>query len=374
MIVVRFDDISDPAHPKPLANLVNYALHGEGLEGNDLISADWVGPFQRMTDRASGAMTIFTQGSVGNHEPENGSWHSPSERRQYYQRDYAQGERMARELADAVLGASADIARGEAGPGGDPNRLVPFQTDSEVGMVDRWFPGPLSHPVPTVAGCRTDRQLAGKPRAPVANECTDSPVTSPVDPGVRTDTLQAAGVPVPENLGVPAYTGLEEDMNVHLQALRIGDILFTICSCEQWADQGRNIKTRTNAEQGDEHLGYLWDCQPNGTTITQAECDRMRAQVLNDAKGWDDPENAAQAESEPTNPADIKGNYTHGELPPEQSATASPSRSPWPTTTTATSSPTASTSGAITTASRSPGGGRMRATTWPRALSSSAAS
>ena len=36
--------------------------------------------------------------------------------------------------------------------------------------------------------------------------------------------------------------------------------------------------------------------------------------MLNDAKGWeDDP----TAESEPTDPAKIKGNYTHGELPPE---------------------------------------------------------
>ena len=319
VIVVRFDDISDPDNPKPLANLVNYAVHPEGLEGNNIVSADWLGPFERMTDRATGAMTIFTQGAVGNHEPEQSRWNPPSERREYYRRDYAQGERLARELADSVIGASGDVARGEAGPRGDAARLVPFQTDAEVGMVDRWFPGPLSHPVPTVAGCRTERYAEGKPRAPVANECIgDENVETPFDPGVNVDDLKAAGVPVPDSLGVPAYTGLEEDVNVHLQAMRIGDILFTICPCEQWADQSKNIKSRTNPVQGDEHYGYLWDCVPTGTTITQAECDRMRAQVLNDAKGWDAPENAAQAESEPTDPADIKGNYTHGELPQEQ--------------------------------------------------------
>jgi hypothetical protein len=318
LTVVRFDDVSDPANPKPLANLVNYAIHPEGNEGNDIISADWVGPFERMADRASGAMTIFTQGAVGNHEPEQSKWHDPSERREYYRRDYAQGERLARELADATLAAAADVARGAAGPGGDPARLVPFQTGAEVKMVDRWFPGPLSHPLPTVAGCRTDAQLQGRPRGPVANECAESPVSSPFDPGVSTDTLQQHGVPVPENLSVPAYTGLEEDVNVHLQALRIGDILLTMCSCEQWADQSLNIKSRTNPVQGDEYYGYVWDCQPNGTAITQHECDRMRAQVLNDAKGWDDPEYAPYAESEPTDPAQIKGNYTHGELPPER--------------------------------------------------------
>ncbi len=37
----------------------------------------------------------------------------------------------------------------------------------------------------------------------------------------------------------------------------------------------------------------------------------MRAQVNNPANGWNDLENAATAESEPTDPAEIKGNFTH---------------------------------------------------------------
>jgi hypothetical protein len=42
----------------------------------------------------------------------------------------------------------------------------------------------------------------------------------------------------------------------------------------------------------------------------------MRAQILNDAKGWDDPNCnelgcGYQAESEPTDPKKIRGNYTH---------------------------------------------------------------
>src|SRR3954452_13210004 len=40
----------------------------------------------------------------------------------------------------------------------------------------------------------------------------------------------------------------------------------------------------------------------------------MRAQVLNDAKGWNDLANAPFAESEPVDPSQIKGNYTHDEL------------------------------------------------------------
>ena len=311
--VVRFDDVSDPRRPKPLANLVNYAIHPEMLEGNDLISADWLGPFQRITDRETGAMTIYTQGAVGNHEPEESRFHEPSEGREYYHRDYAQTERAARDLANVVIATSGDVARRRAGSGGDPQRLVRPDASPKVEMIDRWFPGPISHPVPTVAGCRTEKAVEGDPRIPVANECTGAEHNA-FDPGVTTDTLKDAGIPVPDNLSVPAYTGLEEDLNVHLQALRIGDILFTLCSCEQWADQSRNIETRTNLTQGDEWVGYVWDCEPDGENITEAECARARAQVLNDAKGWeDDP----TAESEPTDPAKIKGNYTHGELPPE---------------------------------------------------------
>ena len=76
LTVVRFDDVSDPSSPKPLANLVNYSLHPEFLEGNDLISADYVAPLQRMVDRATGGLTIYTQNAVGTAEPERSTYHS----------------------------------------------------------------------------------------------------------------------------------------------------------------------------------------------------------------------------------------------------------------------------------------------------------
>src|SRR3546814_11110776 len=40
----------------------------------------------------------------------------------------------------------------------------------------------------------------------------------------------------------------------------------------------------------------------------------MRAQVHNDARGWDAPAYALTAESEPPSLADIKGNFTHEEI------------------------------------------------------------
>ena len=39
--------------------------HGESMETTDLITADWLAPFQRFVDRATGAPVVFSQGSVG---------------------------------------------------------------------------------------------------------------------------------------------------------------------------------------------------------------------------------------------------------------------------------------------------------------------
>ena len=129
---------------------------------------------------------------------------------------------------------------------------------------------------------------------------------------------------------------------MHLQAFRIGDILFTVCSCEQWADQSRNIKTRTDRVAGNEHLGYdwkaactaerrrhlrrparratatgTWTCpDPRDPTkdlppLSDQVVERMHRQVVNPANGWNDLDYAAQADSEPTDVRQIKGNYTH---------------------------------------------------------------
>ena len=109
------------------------------------------------------------------------------------------------------------------------------------------------------AACRALADIFGLDGPP-------DPPRAPVDPGISTDDFQALGIPLPENYSAPSYTGLAEDVSIHLQAFRLGDILFTVCSCEQWFDQSRNIKTRTDKVQGNEHLGYDWAarCSYNG--------------------------------------------------------------------------------------------------------------
>jgi hypothetical protein len=133
-------------------------------------------------------------------------------------------------------------------------------------------------------------------------------------------------------------------MDIHLQAVRIGELLLPICSCEQWFDQSRNIELRTNKTVGDEtlpgNLGYDWGAQctqdGNGTYTPQGDgtgtwhcpnpndpsqklpyalsdhdVKHMRAQVNNPANGWDDLANVLTADSEPNDATQVKGNYTH---------------------------------------------------------------
>ena len=62
LVVMRIDDMTEPAHPTPLATWVNYAEHGESLDEYDLISQDWMAPFYRYVTRATDAPMVFSQG------------------------------------------------------------------------------------------------------------------------------------------------------------------------------------------------------------------------------------------------------------------------------------------------------------------------
>src|SRR5205814_3026636 len=105
-------------------------------------------------------------------------------------------------------------------------------------------------------------------------------------------------------------------------------------SCEAQIDLILNLKSRTNNVTGDIWDGYPWDqyCDAAGggtykcenprtdnpadrsLTVSKAAFDHMKAEIHNDAKGWDDPSYALQANVEPTDPTQIKGNFTKHEL------------------------------------------------------------
>ena len=367
--VIRFENIDAPRSPKPLATLVNLGQHPEFLEGVGLITSEFVGAVERMVDRTEGGVTIFTQNATGNSEIEQETYHPVAEREAFNHTMYNQMEWAARQLADGVIANIADIEKQR--PNRDDHehfgmtsyhdRFIPWMSSFPVAVEDRWFPGPVSHPYPGVNNCRTDTALAGKVQVGTAADCTDvldffglstQPVLSllPGAPAVSSDDFERLGIPFPENVSTPSAGALEDTFGVHLQAIRLGDLLLTVCSCEQWTDQAYNIKTRTDRTPGNEWLGYdptdppaddktsaqnsctpnadgthrddgtgtgTWTCTTNPTEkLPDRTIQRLRARTLNDAAGWDDPTCAelgcgVQAESEPTDLDAIRGNYTH---------------------------------------------------------------
>src|SRR3954467_6253086 len=363
--VVRFDNVDHPGNARPLATLVNIGQHPEDLEGYNLISGEYPATFERMVDRATGGTTIITQNATGTSEAERDSYHDIHERELFDHAQYGQMEWAARQLATAVIGDWSDIGTQTPNPDTTPpayggtayhDRFVPWMTRFPVAMDDRWFGGPISHPYPGISSCRTDSAFSGDPRVPVVGlpDCEDMPWGNSLQPvttlngntpGISTDTFEALGIPIPENYSAPSNGALEDTVGVHMQAFRLGDILFTVCSCEQWVEQSYNIKTRTDTQPGNEWLGYdptaasanpverctrngdgtyaadgsgsgTWSCSTGGGPLSDKLVEHARAQILNDAGGWDDPTChevgcGAEAESEPTDLAKVRGNFTH---------------------------------------------------------------
>src|SRR3546814_4239063 len=115
-------------------------------------------------------------------------------------------------------------------------------------------------------------------------------------------------------------------------------IVLASCACEPQSDLILNLESRLNDTRGDIYDGFDWACllpdfkddpaytqacavqkryfdpadaENNagdipGDNFTPEAIAHMRAQVHNDARGWDAPAYALTAESEPPSLADIK--------------------------------------------------------------------
>jgi hypothetical protein len=330
MTVVRFDDVSGPK-PEPLAVYVNHGQHPESLDAYDLITADFLAPFERYVERDLGATLIFGQGDVGSAEGpylrDNSKKMDDGVYRAWAHVGHAQTERGARYLADSVVDAWNAIGEG--------NVEVPFTTDFPVAALSRWVPGPLSHLYPSVSNCRSESTVEGNPGAPVLG-LPDCARDGSNDPTNRTwESLKAHGVPVPDHYDAPGFTAVEENARILLQVFRLGEVVLASCSCEAQMDLIINLESRLDNVEGNIFNGYDWSehCTDNtdgtwtcprpgrdGETLRVSDeaFQRMRAQVNNDAAGWDLPENAVAANSEPSHPDQIWGNFTHTELPSDQ--------------------------------------------------------
>ncbi|MGH2806288.1 MAG: neutral/alkaline non-lysosomal ceramidase N-terminal domain-containing protein [Actinomycetota bacterium] len=349
--VIRFDDMSDPSRPKPLATLINWGQHPEGLDGHDLITGDFVAPLERFVERATGAPLVFGQGDVGSAEAGPGRPELVAEMdipARWSHAGHAQGERGAYLLSRDVVKGWEEIASG------DP--LVPYSSVFDVAAGNAFVAGPYSHPYPAANACRTETTLEGQPGVGTAADCTRGPQGPQPDP-LLWEKLKEAGVPIPDNYDVPSYFALEENTRLHLQAFKMGEVVLASCACEAQVDLILNFESRANKVQGDIWEGFDWTADnrlpqtgevlparmnctqadpPNGDwtcienpndprpravidsfTATDYEYRRMKAQVHNDAAGWDDPANVVAAQSEPFDTTKIFGNFTHDELPRE---------------------------------------------------------
>jgi hypothetical protein len=356
--VVRFDDISDPANPKPLATLINWGQHPEDLDGYNLITGEYVAHLERMVEEATGAPLVFGQGDVGSSEagpgrPEDVAALGIPAR--WSHAGHAQTERGAYLLSRDVIKAWTEIADPSAAP------LVPYSSNFDVEAGNAFVAGPYSHPYPAANSCRSETTMEGDPGVGTAADCTRADNT-----GVRDftgdsdnefwDTLKENGVPIPDNYDTPSYFALEENARIHLQAFKLGEVVFGSCSCEAQVDLILNFESRANEVQGDIWDGFDWtapnklpltgevlpaplNCTqanpPDGDwactrnpayprqrallnpfTMTDYEYDHMKAEIHNDAAGWNDPQNVVQAQSEPHDPQEIFGNFTKSELSP----------------------------------------------------------
>ncbi|HUS24811.1 MAG TPA: hypothetical protein VM369_07670, partial [Candidatus Binatia bacterium] len=369
LVVMRFDDITDPDHPRPLAAWMNWGEHPESLDGYALHSADYLAPLERMIEREIGAPLVFSQADVGSSENTGnsaqmladdgsvcGQWPDGAPAplvnaclpgqgvvRDWNHHGYVQTERNVRFLADDIVRAWEQIGTDAA--------QVPLSDSFEVDSRLAWTPGPLSHPYPSVSNCRTDTTLSESPGVPVAGvpDCfRDLEYPEPLSPAMIqlaliAGTMEQEGIPVPDQYDASAFTGVEENLRLKLQTVRLGDVLLASCACEAQVDLILNLESRTNDVAGDIYDGFDWAClMPEhaaeqvcevqrkyydraslptpipGHNFDPAAIAHMRAQVHNDARGWDAPANAVAANSEPLELAEIWGNFTKEELPVER--------------------------------------------------------
>ena len=341
--VVRLDDVSDPANPKPMANWVVLGLHPEFTWGYDLINGDITQAAARIVDRELGTVSVFSQRETGASGPHKDTRaHPPEARREFQDMGFAQLDRGARLLADGIKATLRDI---ETGTPQRASAYQPFVEDFDVAAVSERFSPPATRPYPGVSNCNTASLFHGDPRVPVLGlpDCSSTPTDeSALTPYTSQmyDQLKAAGVPIPESVSATALTGVEETSAVHLMSIKLGGIAATICPCEQFTDTALNIESRLDRVEGNLYDGWDWTeqrtpagrdwCVPNvgdGTwtcadprnpandlaPISDLAYRRMRAQIHNDASGWETDLATLGSEAEPADPEKIKGNFTHEE-------------------------------------------------------------
>ena len=359
--VLKFDDA---ASGENFANWVVLGVHPEWVWGEEIINGDVTHAIMRVLDRETGALTVMSQSETGTSGPHKDQRaHNGIARREFQESNLAGADRAARLFADNVLDALAGIESAR------PWDATQFAAETASAAVDfsfaRYAP-PAARPYPGVSNCNTDQvYMRGNVGVPVAGlpDCErplEDPIIEPFEAmspvqigdvtGPLVRQLLELGVPVPTSYSATTLTGVEEQATVPVQAFRIGDIALAFCPCEQFTDPALNVISRLNRVEGDIHTGWDWHegypddvrrpteidisadvgCVREGEgwscphpdrfndsrlLVSDEAFRRMRAQIHNDATGYDDTANILHAESEPVEPEAIWGNFIHEEYP-----------------------------------------------------------
>jgi hypothetical protein len=330
LTLLRVDDVSGGT-PAPLANWVVFGRHPEGMKDNGLHTGEYTGALQRVLDRELGGVTLFSQNDTGTSEiAKQAKAHSGQTRQEYDDNSHNMLERVARDLADVVLTGDADIdttyaaagqssggtkpgkdggkgsdrgkghgkPKGTTAPGSTLSHVALIGTDAPVAVATKRFAPPSYRAFSSVSNCRTQRAAEGDPGVPVVGlpDCThvvpdQLREASPVDPSVTYTTLREAGVPVPDSYGFPGYIALQESSHVVLQAVKLGRVAVTVCPCEMFSEQARNIRSRLDrprATCGSASTGPPRTASPPTTSPaspTSATCCRTRSSARACAAG-----------------------------------------------------------------------------------------
>ncbi len=280
--------------------------------------------------RDLGVPLIFGQGDVGSAEGpyvrDNTERMADGVYRVWAHVGHAQTERGARYLAASVVTAWNTI--------GANRGQVRYSSNFPVDALTNFVPGPVSHPYPSVSNCKSETTAEGNPGSPILGlpDCARAREADPTN--MVWENLKAHGLPLPEHYDAPGFAAVEENMRIKLQVFRLGEVLLASCSCEAQMDLILNLESRLDRVQGNIFDGYDWGqhCTQNedGTwtcpnprdrsktlTVSDYRFRRMQAQIHNDARGWDAPANAVAANTEPSDPSKIWGNFTKEELSPK---------------------------------------------------------
>jgi hypothetical protein len=367
--IVRFDDISGAA-PKPLANWAIFGVHPEWVWGEEIVNGDVTHALMRMLDRETGAMTVMSQRETGASGPHKDTRvHPPQARREFQESGPSGAERAARILTDTLKQA---LQRLETNTPEVASRFAPFRSHFDVAHASQRFAPPATRPYPGVSNCNSERVFEGDVGIPILGfpdcfydhtEFTDV-VTEPFlaalpySPTQLRNQLLELGVPIPTSYSATTLTAVEETAAVHLQVFKLGGIVAAMSPSEQFTSGALNLESRLDKVAGNLWHGFDWACRlpaghpvraneppavtrhcaaqnaayPGGPATIPGSVDdaaamaKVRAQIHNDASGWEldpvylfnqqdpTPLFTLGSESEPLDPAQIKGNFTHEEF------------------------------------------------------------